>query len=97
MRIKTGLLAIAGALSLAAPLAAPMAAMAQPYGYNGDHRAYDGAQSYGYAPDHRVYEDRRFVRVEERRIEREREFRRAEWLRHLRWEHDHRGYGWDRR
>jgi hypothetical protein len=82
MRIKTGLLAIAGALTLAAPVAA----MAQSYGYAPEHRYY--GSSYG---------EQRFDRGDFRRMEREREFRRRQWLAHQRWEREHRGYGWDYR
>lgn len=85
MNLKIGILAAAAALTLAIPAAA----LAQPvYGHG----------PYGAAPAY-VRQD---VRQDEwRRFDRERDWRRAEELRRLRWEesrfrHDHdfgRGYG----
>ena len=92
MTIKTRILAAAAILTLAAPAAA----LAQPF---------YGAPVNSHRDDVRRVEVRHddfgrgeLGRGDFRRIEREREFRRAEELRRLRWEreHDRYSYGYDR-
>jgi hypothetical protein len=97
MTLKTGILAAAAALTLAVPAAA----LAQPgygYGYNDGFRA---APAYGRYDDFRAtpaygrYDDYR-------RIDRQREWRREQELRRLRWERerayrgDYGNYGYGR-
>jgi hypothetical protein len=101
MTIKTGILAAAAALTLALPAAA----LAQPsyghsnnYGQNNGYsqnngygstydRGYAGNSNYGYG----------YGRADYRRIEREREWRREQELRRIRWEREHSyRYGYDR-
>lgn len=77
--IKTGVLAGVAALALTVPAAA----FAQPfYGHDGGYSRQGDFRRDDYRRD------------DFRRFEREREFRRAEELRRLRWEREHARYGY---